>query len=212
MKNYLSFETLKYLGGALIIGALGSGLWDLFLKGVFIFLGNSFINLISLFYSGYIDLIYSHVGGGYDFLVVLPTLLLFLFVILFGVFFLFFYHFRVRRIINGTYESSKNRVGQTRYIKIMTNPFTVWVIMFTAIILYSDLLIKGATSYTACTTIERNMDIIKPYVSEHEFNLLRSEYRLVNDKTKFKNLVTKINKVADTRHIELPGKVFLGIK
>ena len=46
------------VAAVLVLGALGSGLWELLLKDLFLGLGNVTLSLISLLWGGYVDLLH----------------------------------------------------------------------------------------------------------------------------------------------------------
>ena len=59
MKKKSFYHSLVSYFWIILIGALGSGLWDLFLKDLLYNTGNVFVNSMSYMYSGYIDSLYN---------------------------------------------------------------------------------------------------------------------------------------------------------
>lgn len=65
----------------LLIGALGSGLWEVAVKDLLYWLGSIFVRLATSIHSGYIDRLYEQVGSGADSLYFVPSLFILLFII-----------------------------------------------------------------------------------------------------------------------------------
>ena len=64
-------KTARAIVAALVLGALGSGLWEVALREPFFAVGNWTLSLISHFWSGYLDVLHRDVGKLYtDYLVV----------------------------------------------------------------------------------------------------------------------------------------------
>lgn len=67
-----SVRTVLTVVATLLLGALGSGLWELFLKEVFLGIGNWTLTLISSLWSGYLDGLYRNVGKIHSDLLLIP--------------------------------------------------------------------------------------------------------------------------------------------
>ena len=60
----------------ILVGAIGSGLWDLFLKDLLYSAGGLFVNIASSIYDGYFDHLYRDVGKKIDLLLYFPGIAL----------------------------------------------------------------------------------------------------------------------------------------
>ena len=64
MKNILTFRNIIAVVGALVVGALGSGLWDVIFKPTFVWIGTILLSLATLGIQSLIDGIYVEVAKG----------------------------------------------------------------------------------------------------------------------------------------------------
>ena len=78
-------------------------------------------------------------------------------------------------------------------------------------LLYSDLLIKVLSTIKACSKIERNLEIARPYITNEEYLLLRSNYRLIDDKKKLADLIKQLEKIGVEKKLDLPEIELLGL-
>ncbi len=67
------FRSVLAVAATLILGALGSGLWELLLKDLFVGLGNITLSLIGWLWSGYIDVLHKNIGEMDGDLLALPV-------------------------------------------------------------------------------------------------------------------------------------------
>jgi len=64
MKRIFTLRNMLALLGALVIGALGSGLWDVLFKPIFVWIGSILLNVATLGIQSLIDEIYMEVARG----------------------------------------------------------------------------------------------------------------------------------------------------
>jgi hypothetical protein len=81
MEEKTILKKTKTLFGVIIIGAIGSGLWDLLLKSLIFDLSNLFIKTATLIYSGYVDYLYDSVGANGEGILFIPALIIILTII-----------------------------------------------------------------------------------------------------------------------------------
>lgn len=214
-ENKTITKKLISLISVLFIGALGSGLWDIFLKKLFFGIGEIFVKLMSNIYSGYIDSLYKNVGRiSLSPMELLPSIFITVMIISMPVFSILW--------INRIYSSKrdykpniKTNIDSIITKKIISSKRRVYLLIFFITIpfsvFYTDLLIKELSCMTAKSYIERTTEIIRPYISEQEFLILRSEYRQIDNKNKLQNVINQINKFAVKNRIKLPEHDFYGI-
>ena len=78
-------------------------------------------------------------------------------------------------------------------------------------IMYSDMLIQEISTIKACRKIERELYIIRPYITNQEYLIIYSDYRQIDNKEKLINLLQHIQLKAIERKIKLPEAELLGI-
>lgn len=175
--------------GILLLGAIGSGVWDIFLKDLFFNIGGLFVNIMAYLYSGYIDSLYEDVGKMKSFLVFIPALL-FIIIVIFSPFLVpLIVKFRLYSYEEFQSASADNvRKNRTTKVFDFLSKSKKRFILFLLIIfipmslLYTDLLIKEMSAIRARNYLERTTEIIRPYVSEHDYFKLRSEFRQIDEK------------------------------
>jgi hypothetical protein len=89
--------------------------------------------------------------------------------------------------------------------------FFVFLITIPLSIAYTNLLIKEISTLNARKSIERNIEIIRPNISEIQYLVIRSKYRQIDNKEKLINTIGTINKIASDNKIKLPQVDYLGI-
>ncbi|OOG73131.1 hypothetical protein [Algoriphagus sp. A40] len=206
------YYKIKTLVGVLIIGAIGSLLYDVLLKDFFFFLGSIFVSVATFIYSGYVDHLYSDVGKGGLFFQVLPAVLIVTIILCSP------YYFYNK--INRVYAKQDSPVLETggkfnpiTYLvqrKKRMNVF-ISVMGIPIIIIYSDMLIKEVSTIKACRKIERNLDIIRPHIGEKNYHILYSDYRQIDGKSKLIDLINDINIKAKKAEVDLPEINLLGL-
>ncbi|HAS8112859.1 TPA: hypothetical protein I7666_06085 [Vibrio vulnificus] len=174
MNNYI-----KILGGifaTIFLGAIGSGLWERFLSPFFDWASLKTVSIISSLSNKYLDSIYYN-AANFE-----PNLVesMFRYLILTSVFSVFFIYSLEEKM------QARNAIG--RFL-------TSWpVIIFNGafvIVLYVGM-VTDKESYNVKNNVERNIEIIRPYLSESEYFHLKSEFLRIEGKTDFTNLNTKL--------------------
>nr|MBC7612936.1 hypothetical protein [Pseudopedobacter sp.] len=198
-------KSFKTVFGVILLGAIGSGFWELFLRDFLFYLGNIFIKTATFFYSGYVDHLYSEVGNGYSEILIFPCLLIFLLGYA-GTLFLFF------KLTKNENKSESDYIKKIILkLSIEKAKFLLVSILFIMNIFYADLILNSVSNYQACTGIERRLDIIRPYITEDKYNYLVSEYRLIDNKDKLESILTDINKITTKFKLDVKKVKLLGI-
>lgn len=206
------YKKIKSLIGVLLIGAVGSLLYDTLLKDFFFLMGSIFVNVATFIYSGYVDHLYSSVGKGDIFFQILPGVVIVV-LILTSPYFIYKKMGRVFEKYEKPDEQVLNAVIEGDFISKMRKRANVFIFIITIpmLIIYTDMLIRQLSTIKACKKIERNLDIIRPYVSNQEYLILYSDYRKIDNKEKLIDLLDKIDFHAISKKIELPEIKLLGI-
>lgn len=197
--------------GVLLIGALGSGFWEICLKDFVYYVGGLFVISVNHFSNGYIDSLYEHIGRVRAFNQ-LPIVLLLLSGIAFP---LFQVYLRWKNAIfnrpvaekelnNVPVKPSKKYRGRIGlFLFLLSIPISI---------MYMDLFIKLMTHIKVNNYMETTTEIIRPYMNETDYYRLRSEYRLVNSRGDFETLVSKIDSCGKVNNLQLPESKFYGVE
>ena len=200
--------------GIIFLGAIGSGLWDIFLYDVFSFIVNIFLKTFSVLFNGYVDFLHKPIGKGIarDYFGELPFLLL-VTTICISPWLSYFILMKLlrKREISITSENNDNEVLLTKTelltkIKRMKKKLTYFLIPFGIFISLSYTLWGFEAFYVtrAIQFSERAIDILSPYISNEDILMLRSKYRSVDNADKFYEFENMIKKMAEERKITIP--------
>ncbi|MEH6464371.1 MAG: hypothetical protein V7771_10725 [Shewanella psychromarinicola] len=218
----LKFGKIYSLFYVILVGAIGSGLWDLFLKDLLFWVGDLFVYIASSIYKGYFDRLYEDVGKQFDALLYLPGLAL-ISVILMSPLVMFSYiSIRLRRTemsLDNDEENENPEISKTEHFisnQFENHRFRFKLIlifpMFLISIIFLDLLISSASSNSAVMVVERRLEIIRPYISDNLSYKIASDFRLVDSRLKLQNLIKAIEDVANENNIVLPEIKLYGIE
>jgi hypothetical protein len=201
--------------GLLLIGAIGSGLWDIFLKDLLYNIGNIFVDGVSFFYSDYINSLYENIGKNASVFDILPGVVIITLFIGLSFFFLIFMMFIYRKAIKGDDDINKsNKATKPSSYSLKSRKILIIIAILISLynsITYTNLLIKEMTTLRARNYIERTSEIIHPNITEEEYLKLRSSYRQIDNKEKFENTLNQIISYAEKDSIVLPEIKFYGI-
>jgi len=206
-------KKLRSLLGLLIIGAIGSGLWDVLFKKIFFKIGELFINMVSYFNRSYVDHIYKSVGKGSN-LEFYPSLV----VILMGIFFPLVVILRMSRYFRR--EQSNNPANapfsgklDNYLFKTKRRAFVFMLVLTIPLsFIYTDILIKEFSTVKAYKYIDRSLEIVRPNMADSSFFALRSKFRQIDNKQKLQETLDLIKSIANSHNIDLPSYNLYGIK
>jgi len=215
------------LFGVLLVGAVGSGLWDLILKDVFYNIGSYFVQIVSHFYKGYLDVLYENVGKMNNAFEMLPGLLIITIIILFPFFMGSFAWTKLRNIDFKKLELKQDEVKQDDVKKTSDIFFEKFVLKYLntrgkivlfAILLgipisltYVDVFVTESSNYTAYTYVERCIEIVRPDIENAEYFVLRREFRQIDSRQKLNDLINKLHLITLDSSVKLPKCKLYGI-
>lgn len=186
----------------LILGAIGSGLWELIFRGIILQAAELFATGISFVWHGYFDFLYSDVGAQRTDLASLPGMLILILVVLLP----YIYYRRFNSEIDElqhydetTYSlSSEQAQREKEKIKYYLIPLTILSFV------YMGTLVKVINNKFAVDDMTRWLDISRPYLEERQYFLLISEFRRVESRSDYQNLADNLRKLMKDSEIELP--------
>jgi hypothetical protein len=196
-------KKIKYVIITIILGAMGSGLWEGFISKIlnYIFISISrFIIDKSIYYS---NMLFKNISNGYDdqFTYYLATTIV-LFTIMSSMFAV------IMIDSNFTKENIKERS------KIINNFFENKLIgKITKILLYIFILYStffhifgfsmGIYINTLSTKLLNNIEIISPYIKDKDYKILKSEFYNINNQNDYYYFINKINKMNKKFNIKI---------
>lgn len=186
----------------LILGAIGSGLWELIFRGIILRAAELFATGISFVWRGYFDFLYSDVGAQRTDLASLPGILILVLVVLLP----YIYYRRFNSEIDElqhhdetTYSlSSEQAQREKEKIKYYLIPLAILSFV------YMGTLVKVINNKFAVDDMTRWLDISRPYLEERQYFLLISEFRRVESRSDYQNLADNLRKLMKDSEIELP--------
>lgn len=222
MDDKLRKNKLKSVLGIMLIGFLSSGLWDFAFKDASLMLGNFFAKSMTIFYEDYIENLYERVGNNSELFNFFPSLVMFITIILLPLIYILYsinFFPRIERRLLENDDALNNKTENNILIKFILFLFKkrfrfyifILSISIPLSILYLDLLITETTKFSAYKSVERDLEIIRPYVTEQEYYVLRSELRLLNSRTDVNEIYARIDSIGKTNNIILPKRYLIGI-
>ena len=214
--NSNQFNKIYSFFSVILIGAIGSGFWDLFLKDLLFFLGKAFVKFASFIYDGYFDLLYANVGKQTDVLVHFPGVMIFLVIIISIVPSALYINSLFSRLENGGYKKEEvNELSKTENIlsdrQSRLFKVVLLVIGISIFISYVNVLIISLSNIKAVNRIEQRIMIIRPYIEEKKYHKLVSQFRLVDNRKLLQSLVNEIEIISKDNNINLPELNLYGI-
>jgi hypothetical protein len=218
LKSKIIFTTL----GTILLGALGSGLWDLFLKNVILLIGQAILNLSILIKSGIVNDIYIYASKG-DMYYMLTNIsftssigivffMLTNALIYISTFSLLFHFNKVHSEIN---KDTKN-VQFNRKTLILDKlpsiniekfkPFIIFELMmiigFSMLILFSYNLAKNNYIESAISQYNYLLKTIKPYVNTEFIIETESKYAQIRNKKDYDLIINQLKSISDKNGIK----------
>ncbi|MFT7683326.1 MAG: hypothetical protein ACI935_002817 [Moritella dasanensis] len=197
---YKYFKILLGVIVTIVLGAIGSGLWERVLSDSFDQFILWSINVINIIFTSYKDDIYASAATGFHESYALSTygLIVSLLPVV--------YYAAVLR-----HPSRKANLEETA-TEVRASHFTsskngYWFIVgLTFTVFAFSLHTNAKMRYTneVLTYSLRSLDIIEPYIDEHRFKILRSKFYQVKNTQKFEAFYSEINSVANKNSLGLP--------
>jgi cation transport ATPase len=191
VRNKSGIRTLKGIFITIVLGAIGSGLWELFLGDVIRWLASGFVYSASYFFDSYLDFLYRKVGFGHksSSISVIPYTL----VMALAVAFMWNFYFKL-----WGQESTKALKYSIASICVLATLFIV------------SNVIRDVHTQATAQHIERSIDILAPYIGAEESLMEKSLYRSINNYSSFVKAYKRIQSKAEKHSVNLPSYEPLG--
>lgn len=208
---------IKVLTGALFavfLGAVGSGLWNLLLGPLVGWLSRASLSLTSSLFHGYVNVLYRNVSRNpSEGLTILPFALIVAVIIVLpwvAIVLLARELTRIEKLESAEQEAVDEpttgaRLQDPSRVRRRFVLLWVWVPMaLLTTVLYSETLFKTVYSTRAAMFIERSVEIVSPYIDEHERLELRAQFRGIESAADFYRLEDRLRSIPARHSIELP--------
>ncbi|MEY2485486.1 MAG: hypothetical protein QOH39_1134 [Verrucomicrobiota bacterium] len=179
--------------GTVLLGALGSGFWDLFLRDIFVWIGHGLLTLITLGISSVRDSFYLEIAKG-------RTDRVGIYLVSFGMSFL--------GILTGfVFALATFRPGRAAGLGMAHFRAVRWVLILTLLFLSSVFwfrFISVAYTTSAVDHFEQAFAICLPYMSVVERDNVRSQFARVHTKEDYVSVLRTLEDRAQANKVELP--------
>ena len=213
------FRSVLAVAATLILGALGSGLWELLLKDLFVGLGNITLSLIGWLWSGYIDVLHKNIGEMDGDLLALPVFAFTIVTVVGMPWFLIWklMHMVAKiesRIQNKDIDHSDDDLPISEHLLRIRRKIFRLLFPLAALTTALFLILNWQLLYTrdAGSWTLRSIEIIAPYITIEERTRLISELRQVESAKQFFALHQTLVGHANLANIKLPKFTPLGEK
>jgi hypothetical protein len=183
--------------GTILLGALGSGFWDLFLRNMFVGIGHGILTLITLGISSVRDSFYVEIAKGRT---ERAGLYLMSFTFIFLGFLAGLLAGRLARPIS-VGEAPGSDVSVARYRFFLR--FTLFLLLLlTSIFGFRSLSITYTTG--AIDHFEQSFAICLPFMSPHERDDVRSRFARIRTKSDYVAVLSTLEQKARQNSLEIP--------
>jgi len=182
--------------GTILLGAIGSGVWEWILADLFSWLGNSFISIASTFSKVYVDSLYKDIWKGAEY-----SYLREIYVITFVIYLMLPLIILRIRIRKPNKKTDTNNKAQKKFI----------LGVLIAALIFTLTIKIWETNYTVDTakTLIANISILAPNIDPEEIKILKSEFNMVKDREAVHSLKDKIDKLSNDNQIKIHDMDFL---
>jgi len=191
--------------GTIFLGAVGSGLWDLFLGSIVRWMFEMLATALGKLSATYLDNLHSDIGKGLrDETSFLPFMAFVVAIILFNLVGLIAL-LRARRSGGTSAEGTPPRYA--RAIAFLVFGKGWWItaaVVIINVVLYSHELFSVRYRYSAVVWVERSVEILRPHIAEPKFHELRAAYRSINGAESFYSLWKELTSIAREAGAKVP--------
>ncbi|UXD87209.1 hypothetical protein [Thalassolituus hydrocarboniclasticus] len=204
-------ETIKNITTALLLGAVGSGIWSLAGEPAFKWCVDAFISIAQILNAGYYDLLHINIGKGLHEESGIFFRLLFSYVLASAVLVLpFLAHKTYKRAasIKDRKKKEEEDIDKSIFsVQKKSRLIFIFTIIY-AVIAFPIMISRIITqeyNNEAVVFIERSIEILSPELTSSEIIRLRADYRAISNAESFYSVFDNMQKIASKKNIELPS-------
>ena len=210
-------KLIRNIAGALVLGALGSGLWELALRDAFFAMGNAVLGLIAVVWGGYLDFLHASIGKLRTDVLVVPIYAVFVTMAILGPVVLFRYLRSKLTQLEERLSPRKHRdpfsmeefIQEIKSVRRMLHwQLAPLLLLFVAFFLVQ--VWQAQYTRSASTWSEQSIEILAPYIGIDEVLRLRSQLRSVQAAKPFFALEARIRELSRIHKASLPNFTSIG--
>jgi hypothetical protein len=217
MREARGFRYLCYLLGVVLLGAIGSGCWELLLLPFLQWLSNATLSIWATIFSGYVEVLYKGVARDPKLMLLLEPVIFLTVILVVVPWTMLFWAVRLKSHLNTLQmrgEEEKVPIEDvndsiTQRITNITGKYKFLVIatvllgIFSTIV-YPEQYFRILHSINAASFLQRSIDIVAPSVGPSETVSLRAQFSSIDSAADFYALEDRLRNIADENSIELP--------
>jgi hypothetical protein len=197
---------------AVLLGAIGSGIWELLIKPSIKFLVSVSVSGIASIFNGYLDMVYRTVSRNpfdtFDFVLSLFLICMCLpWVLMFSHWILLKDDLEDIESPDDQDESEEcakdNLISEIKGMQRSVTHKMIPVLIIATVLLWLPISVS-IYSRSAAIFLERSIEIVAPYISEQERLGLRARFRSIETASDFFQLEESLRLLADKHSAELP--------
>ncbi|MCW5204104.1 hypothetical protein VU12_14345 [Desulfobulbus sp. US4] len=195
------FSFLKWASGTILIGALGSGLWELFLSDFLSWLAYIVIEIAGAFSAEFKDSLYDRVSNGpIASILRVPLVLIIATAITIPIAMLLFaLLLRLARAEKNTSGAESSDDGEREIRHNAPIAAMSLFIVFICFITFQSLYMAKAASF-----IEKSIEIVAPHIEERSRLELRAQYRSIKNAESYHQLYSQLRDLEKRLDVKLP--------
>ena len=191
---------LKWLVGILgtiLLGAIGSGVWDLILSDFFSWLGGVVLNLVSSMSQSYLDSLYEDIWRGEEYLFLKE---------IFSVTFVTYLMVPMLFILSRGWLHTKRSSSDKKRISSL---YVFAIMGFSVLVMLTIKVWETGFSSKTASVLSANIIIVRPHVSELDSIKLEAQLKAINNQEKAINIRRAIEKIAADKDIKIHNMNFI---
>lgn len=195
---------IKWLFGTLLVGALGSGLWDLVVSDFIAWLGTFVLEVASGVSVGFRNELYDRVSSG-----AIVSMLRLPFAVTALAFVLvplayFVRLFSILYVKNRKKDSEGTDRSSVQISRIVVRKYIISAYAIT-VLMYFFVSFKYVYTANAAMQIEKSIEILAPYIEDKQRLELRSKFRSIKDYDDYHLLHSELEMLAKIHQLDLGG-------
>jgi hypothetical protein len=187
------------VAGAVVLGAFGSGLWELAIKPGGVWFFQAVLSAVTFGSKHLKDQVYLQAARGHHEAIAGDAVML-LFVFL-GLF--------TGAALHMLSEIHRPDIAESSAPKFVfkSSRFLSRALGVSLLALSAFMLVRSAESQTAtdlCTFFDQSLSICSPYLDDHEVRLLKARFAALRSRDEYIEMTDQLRRIASANHVKLP--------